>query len=103
VRTFRDGGEAQVLRAGDVSESGALLESVANLPLEEGEEVELRFSELTPAPDLAVTARVARKGASGGGRREPSFQVGVRFLLDRPDLREAWGDFLSGLRRQGIE
>ena len=102
VRAFRgEGRPALVLEARELSETGARFGSAG--ALEAGEEVELRFLSLGPGPDLSLAARVARLQPTAVGTGPALYEVGMQFLLDRPDRRDALQAFLAGLRRQGIE
>jgi hypothetical protein len=102
VRAFRSGGlPPEVLRVQDLSEGGARL-SGPRFPLT-GEEIELRVSPLGPEPDLVVLAVVTRAGSRGGPPAGSTAETGVRFLVDRPDLREALGRLLEDVRLSGVE
>ena len=94
-------GEPRILRATDISRTGALLES--DRPFEIGEEIDMGFPEPPAAPGRTVPARVERSWKVEPGDRGRAFRVGVRFLEGRPGGTEALEALLEALIRRGIE
>jgi len=102
VRVAPGGGrETCILRATDLSCTGALLES--EWPFEIGEEMELSFLDQFPESGPAVPARVERLWMVAPGDRGCAFRVGVRFLEDHSGKNEALNSLLAGVLSQGIE
>jgi len=97
------GGEREtcILRAADLSRTGALLES--EWPFDVGQEMELSLLAPIPGPELAVPARVERLWMADPGEPGSAFRVGVRFLDDHSGRGEALESLLAGLLAEGVE
>lgn len=102
VRVAAEGsGEPRILRATEVSRTGALLES--DRAFEIGEEIDVGFPDQAADPGRAIPARVERSWKVDPGDRGLAFRAGVRFLEGRTGGSEALEALLEGLLRRGID